>query len=228
MITQSAGLFDVEGIITGSGPWALAVVCAIIFIETGLLVGFLLPGDTLLVITGVLTYQGFIDYPIWLVCLLIGIAAFAGDQVGYVIGRRGGPAVFERKNSGFFSTSSVERTNRFFAKYGGAAVTIARFIGVVRTFAPVAAGVGKMEYRKFVFYNLLGALLWGVGLTLLGWGVAHIPGVADLVTHYIEWVLLGVIAFTIVAMVVHYLRMRAEARRDARNPRPVEIVSPED
>lgn len=220
----ATGLFDIEGLVTGAGPWALVLVCAIVFVETGLLVGFLLPGDTLLVITGVLTYQGFVDYPIWLVCLVIFISAFLGDQLGYYIGLRGGPAVFERRQSGFFSRASVEKTNRFFARYGGLAVTLARFVGVVRTFAPVAAGVGRMPYRRFIAYNFLGALLWGAGLTVAGWGFAHIPGVADLVSEYIELVLFGVIGLTLVVIMVNYLRMRAESRREARRD-PVLMTS---
>ncbi len=216
MMPMDLGLFDVEAWITGAGQWGLVLVCAIVFIETGLLIGFLLPGDTLLVITGILTFTGVIPQPIWLVVLSIFIAAVLGDQLGYYIGYRAGPPIFERRSSGFFSKKSVARTEAFFARYGGWAVTIARFIGVVRTIAPVAAGVGKMPYRTFLFFNILGALLWGVGLTLLGWGAAHIPGVADLVTDYIEVVFLVVIGLGVVGIGWHLGREQWEKRKEAK------------
>lgn len=216
MLPMDIGLFDIEGLITGAGAWGLAVVCAIVFVETGLLIGFLLPGDTLLVITGILTFTGVIPQPIWLVVLCIFIAAVLGDQLGYYIGYKAGPPIFERKSAGFFSKKSVARTEAFFARYGGWAVTIARFIGVVRTIAPVAAGVGRMPYRRFLFFNVLGALLWGVGLTLVGWGAAHIPGVADLVTEYIEVVFLVVIGMAVIGIGWHLGHEQWEKRKEAK------------
>lgn len=214
MSVASLGLFDIEGALHGAGPWALAVVCAIIFVESGLLVGFLLPGDTLLVITGVLVFQGFIDVPLWVVCLLIFISAFLGDQLGYWIGLKSGPIVFEKRATGFFSRASIERTNRFFERFGGFAVTISRFIGIVRTITPVAAGVGRMPYRRFVFFNALGGLVWGAGLTFVGWLVAHIPVVEAFVTEYLEVILLGVIAASALFVLTHWLRMRRAVRRE--------------
>ena len=229
MLATDIGLFDVEGIITGAGPWALLVVCAIVFVETGLLVGFLLPGDTLLVITGVLTYTGVIPQPIWVVSLSIMLATMGGDNLGYWIGRKAGPAIFEKKSAGFFSKRSVARTEAFFAKYGGFAVTIARFIGVVRTIAPVAAGVGRMPYRTFVTFDTIGAFLWAVGLTVLGWGVAHIPGVSEVVTEYIEIVLLVVIGMALAGIGYHALKERHERKQEeeaerAGTPIDVDIV----
>ncbi len=227
MPLATAGFLDIEGLLHGAGPWALAVVCAIIFVESGLLVGFLLPGDTLLVITGVLVYQGFIDVPLWIVCLAIFVSAFLGDQLGYWIGLKGGPALFEKKATGFFSRESIDRTNRFFVRFGGFAVTISRFIGVVRTITPVAAGVGRMPYGRFVVYNALGGLVWGAGLTFAGWLVAHIPVVRDFVTEYLEFVLLGVIALTIGVIATHWVRMRLAVRREHRlglDTTPIETI----
>lgn len=211
----AVGLFDIEGFIQAAGPWALLLVCAIVFVETGLLVGFLLPGDTLLVITGVLTYTGVIPQPIWLVAGAIWICAVAGDQLGYYIGHRFGPPIFQR-GRGIFSQKSVERTNRFFAKYGAWAIIIARFIGIVRTFMPVAAGIGRMPYRRFLAFDILGGFLWGACLTLLGWGVAHIPAVADFVTQYIDLVLIGVVAMAICVIAYHWLQQQLEIRRERR------------
>lgn len=209
-------LIDVEGLISGAGPWALLLVCAIVFVETGLLVGFLLPGDTLLVIAGILSYTGVIPQPIWLVMLCIWACAVAGDQLGYFIGHKAGPPIFQRRSSGLFSHRTIERTNRFFLKYGAAAVIIARFIGIVRTFMPVAAGVGRMPWPLFLRLDVLGGLLWGAGLPLLGLGVAHIPGVADVVTQYIDLVLLGVVGIAIVAIAWHAIQSRREVAREIR------------
>lgn len=216
MMPMDLGLFDVEAWITAAGAWGLVLVCAIVFVETGLLIGFLLPGDTLLLITGILTFTGVIPQPIWLVVLCIFIAAVLGDQLGYYIGYKAGPPIFERKSAGFFSKKSVARTEYFFARYGGWAVTIARFIGVVRTIAPVAAGVGKMPYKKFLFFNILGAFLWGVGLTFIGWWAAHIPGVAEIVTEYIEIVFLSVIGMAVIGIGWHLGREQWEKRKEAK------------
>ncbi|SDH91796.1 DedA family protein [Agrococcus jejuensis] len=210
-------LFDVEGLITGAGGWALVLVCAIVFVETGLLVGFLLPGDTLLIITGVLSYSGVIHQPVWLCMLAIWLCAVAGDQLGYYIGYKAGPPIFQRKSSGLFSHKTIARTNGFFTKYGPWAVIVARFIGIVRTFMPVAAGVGRMPYRRFLRYDIVGGLLWGAGLTFLGWAVAHIPGVADIVTQYIDLVLIGVVAIALCFIVVHAIQSRREVQEERRS-----------
>jgi membrane-associated protein len=220
----SAGLIpwlSPENIIEAAGPWALLVVCLIVFAETGLLVGFILPGDTLLVIAGLLTNTSDIfGLNVWIVALLIAVAAFVGGEVGYLIGRKGGPAVFERKESGLFSRRNVERTNAFFERYGGMTVILARFVPIVRTFAPVAAGVGRMPWSRYSLYNLVGALLWGFGLTMLGYGIGFIPWIADLVTKYIELILIGVVVISIAATAWHYFRERAKVRREADSTTP--------
>ncbi|WP_243074625.1 DedA family protein [Microbacterium sp. SS28] len=207
---------DPNTIIAAAGPWALLVVCFIVFAETGLLVGFLLPGDTLLVISGLLTKTSDVfGTNIWLVALLIAFAAFIGGEVGYFIGHKGGPAVFERKESGVFSRKNVERTNMFFERYGGLTVIMARFVPIVRTFAPVAAGVGHMPWRRYTLYNAIGALLWGFGLVWLGYGIGYIQWVADFVTEYIDVILLGVVVLTAAVTIWHYLRERAKAKQEA-------------
>jgi membrane-associated protein len=204
-----------------------------VFSETGLLVGFILPGDTLLVITGLLTFTGTmtdqpagIQIPIILVCLSIGFAAFVGGEVGYLIGRKLGPRVFEQKESGFFSKANVVRTNAFFERFGGLAVIVARFVPVVRTFAPVAAGVGHMNPRKYSLYNLIGALIWGAGLTFGGFLLGYIPPVADFVTKYIDLILLGAISIAVVPTVYHYIKatLRARKNRGAAQPSSDELV----
>lgn len=206
---------DPAAIISGAGPWALLVVCFIVFAETGLLVGFLLPGDTLLIISGLLTNTSQIfGVNIWIVSLLIGLSAFIGGEVGYLIGHKAGPAIFERKESGVFSTKNVARTNAFFERFGPITIILARFVPVVRTFAPVAAGVGHMPWRKYSLYNLIGAVLWGFGLTMVGYLIGYIPWVAHIVTEYIDVILLGVVVLTAAVTVWHYLRERAKVKKE--------------
>ena len=207
---------DPETIISAAGPWALLVVLAIIFSETGLLVGFVLPGDTLLVISGLLTHTNYVfGMNIWVVAALIAVAAFLGGEVGYFIGHKGGPAVFERKDSGLFSRANVDRTNAFFDRFGPLTVVLARFVPVVRTFAPVAAGVGHMPWKKYSLYNALGAILWGFGLTLFGYAIAFIPPIAHFVSEYIDLILIAAVAVSLAAVLWHTLWERHKVRREA-------------
>jgi len=204
---------DPENLIAGFGAFALLGVCLIVFAETGLLFGFLFPGDTLLIITGLLTFQGVIDIWILWVCLAISLAAFLGGEVGYLIGHKAGPRIFERKESGFFSIENVKRTNGFFERFGGLAVIVARFVPIVRTFAPVVAGVGHMNYRKYSLYNAAGALLWGSGLTFAGYLLGYIPPLSDFVTKYIDLILLGAVALAVIPTVYHYIQSSIKARK---------------
>ncbi len=207
---------DPNTIIQSAGPWALLVVCAIVFAETGLLVGFLLPGDTLLVISGLLTHTSRVfGVDIWWVCLAIAFGAFLGGEMGYLIGHKLGPRVFERKESGLFSMENVRRTNAFFDRFGAVAVVLARFVPIVRTFAPVAAGVGHMDYRKYSVYNAIGALIWGAGLTFFGYLIGYIPPVARFVTSYIDLILIGAVVITLVPTLFHYFRSVRKAKKRA-------------
>ncbi|CAN5159181.1 VTT domain-containing protein [soil metagenome] len=204
----SLGILDPQSLITGAGIWGLAIVCAAVFAETGLLIGFFLPGDTLLFFTGVLTLSGAIRQPLWLVVLVVAVSAALGDQLGYTIGRRTGPRVFERRESGIFSKKSVDRTEAFFTRFGPVAVTIARFVPVVRTFAPVAAGVGHMSRRLFTLFNLAGAALWSGLVILVGFGLAHVPGVTAFVSQYIDIVLIGIVVISVVPIAVRTIIIR--------------------
>ncbi|KGJ71715.1 hypothetical protein GY21_20300 [Cryobacterium roopkundense] len=212
----SAGLLDPRTLITGAGVWGLLIVCAAVFAETGLLIGFFLPGDTLLFFTGLLTFSGAIAQPLWLVMLLVIVAAAAGDQVGYFVGRRSGPAIFERRESGLFSRRSVERTQAFFDRYGPSAVMVARFVPVVRTFAPVAAGVGRMPRRLFTLFNIIGGTVWTVVIVGSGFLLAHIAGVAEFVGRYIDLVLVSIVVLSVLPVLVRALVLRR--RRTAAAP----------
>jgi membrane-associated protein len=208
-------MIDPQALLDGAGPWAVALVCLIAFVETGLLIGFFLPGDTLLFFTGVFVSTGVIGLPVPVVILLVAVAAFLGDQLGFVIGRSTGPRIFERKDSGLFSRASVARTQGFFDRFGGWAVTVARFVPVVRTFAPVAAGVGRMRYAHFVGFNALGAAVWSAAIILLGFLLGRIPGVADFVGEYIDVVLIGIVVISVGGIALTYWRQRRRAHPDA-------------
>jgi membrane-associated protein len=140
---------------------------AIVFAESGLLFGFFLPGDSLLFTAGLLASRGVLNFP--LIAVGCAVAAIAGDQVGYVIGRKAGPALFKRPDSRFFHKKNVDRARAYFEKNGPRTIILARFIPVIRTFAPVVAGVGQMDYRKFVTYNVVGGIVWGSGVTTAGY-----------------------------------------------------------
>jgi membrane-associated protein len=142
-------------------------IFAIVFAESGLLVGFFLPGDSLLFTAGLLASRGVLNFPLMVVGC--AAAAIAGDQVGYLLGRKAGPALFRRPESRFFHKKNVDRAKAYFEKNGPRTIILARFIPVIRTFAPVVAGVGQMDYRKFVTFNVVGGILWGAGVTTAGY-----------------------------------------------------------
>ena len=196
---------DAQHLIESFGSYALIGICIVVFIETGLLFPFL-PGDSLLFTAGLLVAQDQIGMPLWLLCLMIFLAAFLGDQTAYVIGRTLGPKVFNRPNSRIFKQSYVDQTYAYFDRYGGRTIIVARFVPFVRTFAPVAAGVGKMHYRHFVSYNVIGALLWGVGVTVLGYFLGRIEFVRD----NIEAILVLIVAVSLVPVALELLRARRE------------------
>ncbi|MFC4244965.1 DedA family protein [Gryllotalpicola reticulitermitis] len=208
---------DPQTIIHDAGPWALLLVAAIIFAETGLLIGFVFPGDTLLLISGVLSAPAVLAFHwhVYWVALFIAIGAFVGGELGYFIGRKAGPPIFERRESGLFSKENVERTNSFFGRFGAAAVIVARFVPVVRTFAPVAAGVGRMDYKKYSLYNAIGAVFWVGGIVYLGYLLHFIPPVQHFVEHYIDVILIAAVVIAVVPTGFQLLRAQRKAKRSA-------------
>lgn len=191
------------------GPLGLLVVCLIVFAETGLLVGFFLPGDSMLFLVGLNLATIWQEIPIWLACLLISLSGFAGDQTGYWIGRRVGPAVFNRPKSKFFNAKNVARAHKFFETYGSKAVILAHFVPIMRTFIPVAAGVGKLSWRKFTTYNVIGVILWGTGVTLLGYFLGRVP----FVTEHVELVTLSFIAISFIPIGLELLKALRNKKR---------------
>ncbi len=193
-------MFDIETLIRTFG---LLGIGGIVFAESGLLVGFFLPGDTLLLFSGFFAAQG--DLPLGWLLLVIVSAAIVGDNVGYSIGRRTGHRVFKKEDGIFFHQDHIMRAEKFYEKHGGKTIILARFIPVVRTFAPLVAGVGKMPRRRFMAFNVVGALLWGVGVTLIGYflGGYFDP---DTVEHYILPVMLLVTVGTFGPATYHLLK----------------------
>lgn len=180
-------------------------ILAIVFAESGLLIGFFLPGDSLLFTTGLLIVTDqYIHLPLWLMCLLIVIAAILGDQVGYLFGKKVGPSLFKRPDSRLFKQENVEKAHEFFEKHGPKSLVLARFVPIVRTFTPIIAGVSGMRYRSFVIFNIVGGTLWGAGVTLLGAALGQI----DFVHKNIEVILVGIVLLSIVPIIVEYLRAR--------------------
>ncbi len=174
---------------------------AIIFAETGLLIGFFLPGDSLLVTAGLLASQGFLDIT-WLNILLC-IAAITGDAVGYYIGLRTGHSLFNRPESRFFKRSHLLKTKEFYEKYGGITIVLARFMPFARTFAPVVAGIAEMKYRRFAMFNIFGGIGWITSMTLLGYFLGRaIPGIENM----IEYVIAIVVFLSILPLIIKYLQ----------------------
>lgn len=200
-------LMNVEHILSSGG---LLVLAAIVFAESGLLVGFFLPGDSLLFIAGFLASEagGNILPGIPWVMLVAASMAVIGDQVGYLFGRKVGPAVFNKPKSRLFDPAHVARANAFFEKHGARTIVLARFVPIVRTFAPVVAGVGHMEYKTFVRYNVVGGLAWGAGVPLLGYFLGKI----DLVKQHIEIAIIVIVLVSLLPVIVEALKHRRESR----------------
>ena len=199
-------LTDVETMVAVGG---LSAMTAIIFAETGLMVGFFLPGDSLLVTAGVFAAQGKLS--ILSLNVLLIAAAILGDTVGYWIGRKAGPALFDRPRSRFFNPAHLRRAHDFYEKHGGKTIILARFMPIIRTFAPVVAGMGRMEYRRFLSFNVFGGLLWVLSMTLIGYYLGHFAWVRK----NIELVIIIVVFLSILPGLIAFAREWWRKRRAA-------------
>jgi membrane-associated protein len=200
-----SGRYALDDLIRWGG---YAVLVAIVFTETGLLVGFFLPGDSLLITAGLVAAAGGLD--IWMLNLLLIVAAVVGDSVGYAIGYRTGPKVFRREESRWFSRKHLIRTREFYERHGGKTIVLARFIPFIRTFAPVVAGVGQMEYRRFVTYNVLGGIGWVVSLTWAGYLLGRrIPNI----DQHIHVVVAIVIVLSVLPIGLEWWKARSRAKQ---------------
>ena len=191
-------MINIDQVILSGG---LIAIGATVFAESGLLIGILLPGDTLLLGAGILAAQGVL--PVVPLALIVMASAVVGDNVGYSIGRRTGPRIFRKKDGIFFRHEHIEKAEKFYRKHGGKTIIMARFVPIVRTFAPLVAGVGKMPRKQFLYFNVIGGVLWGGGITFLGyWFGTKVPGLE----HYIGPTILAVTILTFGSVIYHALR----------------------
>ncbi len=190
-----------ETLLESVGGVALWVAAGIIFAECGILVGFFLPGDSLLFVVGLFTGNGAIPQSIVLVCSVLFVAALAGNIVGYWIGYHAGPTLFRRDDSRLFKHEHVVTTQAFFEKYGGFAIIAARFVPIARTFITAMAGVGRMDFKRYLFFSAVGALLWAVGLTMLGYLFGNVPWIKS----NLEVTIILIVLVSVVPVVVHRL-----------------------
>jgi len=197
-------IYDVESLVRVGGLLALT---AIVFTETGLLVGFFLPGDSLLVTAGIFAATGDLD--LWTLNLALSLAAISGDSVGYGIGAKTGPMIFKREDSLFFHRKHLLTAKQFYERYGGFTVFIARFIPILRTFAPVVAGVGKMQYGRFLAYNVFGGIFWVASMTLAGYFLGRmVPNIQE----QIHVVIAVVIFLSLLPGIAKFAREKMRAR----------------
>jgi membrane-associated protein len=195
-----SGAYSLDDLIRWGG---YVVLVAIVFTETGLLVGFFLPGDSLLITAGLVAAAGGLN--IWWLNALLIVAAIVGDSVGYAIGVRLGPRIFTRPKSLLFNPRHIERTRAFYARHGARTIVIARFVPIIRTFAPVVAGVGQMEYRRFLLYNVAGGVGWVTSMTWTGYLLGRaIPNIGD----YVHVVVVIVIVLSLIPIVIEFARER--------------------
>lgn len=196
---------NIASIINLFGPFTYAIIFFIIFAETGLVVAPFLPGDSLLFIIGTLAGNKLLD--IWSIYPTILIAAILGDTANYWLGNKIGPRVFSKDNSRIFNKEYLEKTRDFYDKHGGKTIILARFVPLIRTFAPFVAGVGKMHYRTFFFYNIIGAFLWTTILTFAGYFFGGLP----IVKENFEYAVIGVILVSLLPMAVEYIKHKHQA-----------------
>jgi membrane-associated protein len=193
-------------------------ITVIIFLESGIPFGFIFPGDSLLFTAGVLAAAGVLNLPLLIICVFL--AAILGVNAGYAFGKRYGRRLFSKDKSIFFHKDYINRAEEFYEEHGGKAIIFARFIPVVRTFAPIVAGIGNMNYRRFMFFNIIGAVIWAVGVTTLGyWLGSKVP--ADIMEKYLLLIVFGFIVLSFIPAIVHVLRdpksraaLAAKFRRD--------------
>jgi membrane-associated protein len=189
------------------GAYTYALLFAIVFLETGLVVTPILPGDSLLFAAG--SFAGIGALQLWPLFFLLCVAAILGDTVNYAIGARLGPKVFQYQKSRFFNPEHLKKTHEFYEKYGGKTIIIARFVPIIRTFAPFVAGVGQMSYAQFIGYNVVGGVLWVSVCVFGGYFFGNLP----FVKKNFSVVILAIVAISVLPAVVEYLRQRAAAKR---------------
>ncbi|MGW1878872.1 DedA family protein [Streptomyces sp. NPDC001975] len=216
MMTLALGpsWLDPNQLLDSFGIWGLLLV---VFAESGLLIGFFLPGDSLLFTCGLLITSNQLDFPLWAAVALICVAAILGDQAGYMFGKKVGPSLFNRPNSRLFKQENIAKAHEFFEKHGPKSLILARFVPVIRTFTPIIAGVSGMAYRSFLVFNVIGGVLWGAGVTLLGSWLGKI----DVVKNNIEAILILIVLVSVVPIIIEFLRARSKNRKATPTEQPL-------
>lgn len=202
------GWLNPETLLHDLGNLAFWVVLLIIFAECGILIGFFMPGDSLLFITGLFIAQGYINVNIWLAAILLSIAALIGNATGYWIGYKAGPALFRKPDSKLFRKEYVDKTNQFFTKYGARAIVMARFVPIVRTFITAVAGIGRMPFGRFMLFSAIGAVLWAGGVTILGYFLGNV----EFIKSHIDLILILIILISVFPMVIEWARHRRASK----------------
>ncbi len=211
MTTQLAllpGWLDPSNLINAMGTWAVLGIMLIIFAECGILLGFFLPGDTLLFVSGLLIASGAIDANLWVFVALVSLAAFVGNMVGFAIGWKIGPPVFSRPDAKFLKHEYIEKSEAFFAKYGKITIVLARFVPVVRTVATVMAGASRMNPRIYTLYSAIGGVLWVGSVTVAGYYLGQIDFIAENVDLIVLAAVVIVVLFSAVPAIAHWMHRR--------------------
>ncbi len=199
-----------ESMMNSLGGVAFWVALAIIFAECGILLGFFLPGDSLLFVVGLFIASGAIDMNIWVGSFLLVVAALLGNITGYWIGRALGPSLFNKPDSRFFRKEYVDKTHEFFEKHGGKAIILARFVPIVRTFITAVAGIAKMDFRKYLIYSSIGAVLWAGLITIAGYYLGNI----EFIKKNLELVLILVVFVSVIPIIFEYVRHRRQIKKE--------------
>ncbi|MEO7078316.1 VTT domain-containing protein [Rhodococcus sp. BP22] len=206
------GFLDPVNLLNSFGAWVLVGLLLVVFIESGLLFP-LLPGDSLLFTAGLIAASKSTDIepfaPIWLLLILIPIAAILGDQVGFLIGSKGGTALFKSNDARFFKKKYIDESHAFFEKHGPITIILARFVPIVRTFAPVVAGASKMKYSLFLTYNVVGGILWGAGVTMLG----YLLGQIDFIREHVDIIFIVIVLVSVLPIVIEVGKRMIRARK---------------
>lgn len=207
LLQPHSSVLNPQGLLEGFGSWALLGACAILFVECGILLGLILPGDSLLFIVGLLLASGFIKTPLVVAIVAMSVSAIAGNLLGYWIGAKAGPTLFRRPDSKIFKQEYVDKTHEFFDKYGSRSIILARFVPIVRSLITGLAGVGRMEYKTYAIYSAVGGILWVTSMTLAGYYLGNITFIKE----HIDLVAVGIVLLSVLPIAFELLRRNRAA-----------------
>ncbi|HEX3789194.1 MAG TPA: VTT domain-containing protein [Pseudonocardiaceae bacterium] len=203
---------DSSYLLSSLGGWALPIISVIIFAECGILIGFFLPGDSLLFPLGLFIAKGYVQTPLWVACLILSACAVLGNVVGYGIGYAAGPKLFSKPDSKLFKREYVERTHMFFDKYGTRAIFLARFVPIIRCFITAVAGVGRMEPKRYFSVSIVGGIIWASGVTVAGYFLGQI----DFIASHVDLILVLIVLISVIPIVIEWARHRKESTMTTR------------